>query len=90
VFELDRAMCERCGVWVPGSELVTGEHECETALLVAFQTRLARVEIEHDLESTIAAWEHDPQIAKRVAFARYLRARGVARRLPDHRHHRAA
>jgi hypothetical protein len=75
VFELDRALCKRCGAWVQTVELVSGRHECDTAMLVAFQTRIARVEIDLELGTTIAAWENDPRLANRLAFARYLRDR---------------
>ena len=66
--------CSSCGARIEAAE-AGGRHECRFEQLLAYQTRLARTELEHCLESRVAAWERDPRVARRVAFARYVRER---------------
>jgi hypothetical protein len=68
-------LCPHCGLTRSSLELAAGEHECPRATLLAHQTRIARQELEA-VELRVAEWEDDPAVAKRIAFARYLAARG--------------
>ena len=70
--------CRECGARLSPTEIGLDRHECKFEQLVEFQTQCARVEIEHGLEAQVAAWERDPRLARRVAFARYVRARSEA------------
>jgi hypothetical protein len=77
------AFCSACGARIQAAE--AGEaHECRFEQLLAYQTRLARTELEHCLETRVAAWEREPRVARRVAFARYVRDRHSAG-MPPHR-----
>ena len=80
MFEGDRRMCERCGAWIPTSQLTADRHTCQLDTLVEFQARLAREALEDELDARVAEWEREPRLAKRLAFARYLRERNDARR----------
>ena len=63
--------CQQCGARLePG--LLEG-HACDFEQVLEFQTMCARIEIEHGLQAQIAAWEREPRLAKRLAFARYVR-----------------
>ena len=68
--------CQQCG-----ARLETGFslnlHECDFEQLLEFQTQCARIEIENGLEAHLAAWEREPRLAKRLAFARYMRDRSL-------------
>lgn len=50
-------------------------HECSLEQLLDFQAQCAQVELENGLEAQVAAWEREPRLAKRLAFARYVRDR---------------
>jgi hypothetical protein len=67
--------CQCCGARLTPFELSSGRHECEPEAFVEFQVRTARLELEQGLEARVQVWARDPRLAKRVAFARYLRAR---------------
>jgi hypothetical protein len=65
--------CRECGARLSPAEIGSDRHECKLEQLVEFQTQCARVEIEHGLEAQVAAWEREPRLARRLAFARYVR-----------------
>lgn len=50
-------------------------HECSFEQLLEFQTQCAQIELESGLEAQVAIWEREPRLARRVAFARYVRDR---------------
>ena len=79
MFEGDRRMCERCGAWIPILHLTADRHTCRLDTLVEFQARLAREALEDELDARVAEWEREPRLAKRLAFARYLRERNDTR-----------
>ncbi len=65
--------CQECG-----ARLERGfgpEHVCDFEQVIEFQTQCARIEIEYGLNAQLAAWEREPHLAKRLAFARYVRDR---------------
>jgi len=66
--------CQQCGARLE-SGFASERHECDFEQLLEFQTQCARIEIENGLEAHIAAWEREPRLAKRLAFARYVRDR---------------
>lgn len=67
--------CQQCGAPLGRSASGLAAHECSFEQLLTFQTQCAQIEIENGLEAQVAAWERDPQLAKHVAFARYVRDR---------------
>jgi hypothetical protein len=67
--------CRECGAALTPTEIGSGTHECAFEQVVEFQTQLARVELTHNLEAQVTAWERDPRLSRRLAFARYLRDR---------------
>jgi hypothetical protein len=69
--------CPQCGAPVGQSRSELSEHECRFDRLLEFQTRCAQFELEHGLEDEVAAWEREPRLAKRLAFARYVRERAL-------------
>jgi hypothetical protein len=69
--------CPQCGAPVGQSRSGLSEHQCRFDRLVEFQTRCAQFELEHGLEDQVAAWEREPRLAKRLAFARYVRERAL-------------
>jgi hypothetical protein len=66
--------CRLCGAPLGGG-FVPELHECNFERLLEFQIQCARIEIENGLEAQVAAWAREPRLAKRVAFARYMRER---------------
>jgi hypothetical protein len=80
MFEGDRRMCERCGAWIRTLHLTADRHTCRLDTLVEFQARLAREALEDELDARVAEWEQEPRLARRLAFARYLRERNDKRR----------
>jgi hypothetical protein len=48
------------------------DHECALETLLAYQSVEARRDL-GDVEAIVAAWEREPGIERRVAFARWLR-----------------
>ena len=80
MFKGDRRMCDCCGAWIPTSHLTVDRHTCRLDTLVEFQARLAREALEDELGARVAEWEREPRLAKRLAFARYLREQGEERR----------
>ena len=79
--------CQQCGARLDpcgAREL----HECDFEQVLEFQTQCARIEIEYGLQPQLAAWEQEPRLAKRLAFARYMRDRSL--RAEAHAVHRAA
>jgi hypothetical protein len=69
--------CRLCGAPL-GDGFAPERHECNFEQLLEFQTQCARVEIENGLQALVAAWAREPRMAKRVAFARYMRERDAA------------
>jgi hypothetical protein len=67
--------CQQCGAQLIQSANGPAEHECRFEQLLEFQTQCARLELEHGLEAQVGAWAREPHLAKRVAFARYVRER---------------
>jgi hypothetical protein len=65
--------CQQCGAPLAHSAYGLEKHECSVEQLVEFQTQCARIEIENGLEAQVAAWEREPRLANRIAFARYVR-----------------
>ncbi len=66
--------CQECGARLePGFGLEL--HACDFEQVIEFQTQCARIEIEYGLHAHLAAWEREPRLAKRLAFARYVRDR---------------
>jgi hypothetical protein len=68
--------CQQCGAQLD-TVVAREHHECDFEQLLEFQTQCARIEIEHGLQAQIAAWEREPRLAKRLAFARYVRDRSL-------------
>jgi hypothetical protein len=66
--------CQRCGAPLAQTHGLDS-HECDFEQFLAFQTQCAHIEIEHGLEAQVAAWEREPRVANRLAFARYMRDR---------------
>ncbi len=67
--------CQQCGTRLESGFASEG-HTCDFEQVLEFQTQCARIEIEHGLQAQLAAWEREPRLAKRLAFARYVRDRG--------------
>jgi hypothetical protein len=65
--------CQQCGAPLTQPARGLDTHECRFEQLLEFQTQCAQIEIENGLEAQVAAWEREPQLANRVAFARYIR-----------------
>ena len=75
--------CHQCGAPLSQSPHGLEKHECSFEQMLEFQAQCAQIEIENGLEAQVAAWEREPRLAKRLAFARYLReqlGQPVARR----------
>jgi hypothetical protein len=66
--------CQQCGARLE-TTFSANRHECDFEQLLEFQTQCARIEIENGLEAQLAAWEREPRLANRLAFARYMRDR---------------
>jgi hypothetical protein len=64
--------CPHCGVPLSAVVAEDDEHECALDTLLAYQSVEARREL-GDVEAIVAAWEREPRIERRLAFARWLR-----------------
>jgi hypothetical protein len=68
--------CQQCGAPLARSAYGGLEkHTCNFEQLVEFQAQCAQIEIENGLEAQVEVWERDPRLAKRLAFARFVRER---------------
>lgn len=70
--------CQQCGAQVTQTPYGHVQHECRFEQLLEFQTQCARLELENGLEAQVVLWEHEPKVANRLAFARYVRERAEA------------
>jgi hypothetical protein len=71
--------CQQCGAPLARSAYSGLErHDCNFEQLLEFQLQCAQIEIENGLEAQVEVWERDPRLAKRLAFARFVRDRHEA------------
>ena len=66
--------CRQCGARLEPLAGTVG-HTCDFEELLEFQLQCARIELEHGLEAQVDTWAREPRVARRLAFARYMRNR---------------